>query len=579
MKPMEKSALRFSAAALALSVLAATPSWAQVPAQQGTVADPGRVESQITLPRATPSTVPQIEVRDGPAQAAPAGAENITFVLNDIRFDGVSAYSPDQLRAFYASSIGQTISLADLYGIANAMTRKFRNDGYILTQVIVPPQTIDGGTVRLQVVEGYVSRVSVALESGARAEGDAAMSLINDMAARISTGRALNVRDLERYMLLINDLPGVRARGVLAPSPTEVGAAELSVLLQRDPFEAVIGVDNYGTRFLGPVQFSGAASFNSAFGYNERLTAQVALAPEPGDGLELGYIALNYSQPLLPNGLRLDVNTSYTGTDPGYTLKQFDVKGISRFLGISLSYPFIRTRATSLYTSMTLDLRNVDTRNNIEDTRKDRIRAARLAARLEHLDTLFGAGLNVADLQLSRGLDIMGASSRNNPNKSRADADGEFTKLNAEVQRLQRITPQVNLLLAARGQLSSGALLSSEEFGVGGMGYGRGYDPSEIVGDDGIAGKVELQWNLPPQFDVLTSNQLFGFYDVGRVWNDDPAAAGLERQSAASAGFGIRAKIMDATSADLTVAFPLTRRVQTMGDKDARVFMSLSHRF
>ena len=380
-------------------------------------------------------------------------------------------------------------------------------------------------------------------------------------------------------MLLINDLPGVTARGVLSPSPDKGGAADLNILIQRDPFDGLISVDNYGTRYLGPVQFSGAAAFNSLLGNNERLTAQAVVAPEPGEGFELGYGALGYEQPLLPNGLKMQIDANYTATNPGYTLDEFDVRGYSRYLSAALSYPVLRTRATSLYTTLTFDMRNVNTSNNFEDTRKDRIRALRASTRLEHLDTLFGAGLNVVDVEVSQGLDIMGATTKNDVNKSRAEGEGVFTKLNIEMQRLQRLANRLNLLVGLRGQLSNDALLSSEEFGVGGLGYARGFDPSEIIGDEGIAGKLELQWNMARPVSFTHDNQLFAFYDAGSVWNDDPAAPNLERDTLTSAGFGVRSKIMDYTNMDVTVAFPLNRDVDTQQDRDPRVYFSLSRRF
>lgn len=570
----------FRALILAALMGASTAAYAQVPTAQTGSASPGRVQEQTPRPDFSDRAVmPAVEVDRPQAQAAPAGSENIQFTLNNLRLDGVTAYKESDLRSVYAGSVGQTISLADLYGIAAALTNKYRNDGYILTQVIVPPQTIEGGNVRLQVVEGYLYSVNVALEEGAPAETEAAMNLIRGYASRIPAGYALNIADLERYLLFINDLPGVSARGVLAPNAANVGAADLNILVQRDPFEAVVGIDNYGTKYLGAIQFSGAAALNSMLGNNERLTAQAVLAPDPGQPMELAYFAAGYSQPIGTRGLRLDFDASYTATEPGYTLDEFDVKGNARFLGIELNYPVIRSRNTNLYTMFSFDMRDVDTRNNIEDTRTDNIRALRTGMRLEKLDRVFGAGLNVLDLELAHGLDVLGASSKNDPNKSRPDGDPRFTKLNLEVQRLQRLANQWNLLLAARGQLSNGPLLSSEEFGVGGMGYGRGYDPSEIIGDEGIAGKVEVQWNLPGEFGITNSHQLYGFYDAGRVWNDDPTNAKDKANTATSAGVGVRAKIGSSTNIDMTVAVPLDRSVQTMKDQDPRFFMSVSKNF
>jgi hemolysin activation/secretion protein len=569
---------RTTLAMVVIMMLGTTAAHAQLAAQQS-VANPGRVEEQIRIRGLDRVVTPNVDVEGAPIAAAPAGSENITFTLNDITFEGVTAVDPARLRRLYADRVGQTITLAEVYAIAGQVTSAFRNDGYILTQVVVPPQTIDGGVVRLQVVEGYINTVTVGLEPDAPAESAAAMSLIEGYAGRISTGRALNAKDLERYMLLINDLPGVSARGILAPSPTAAGGADLTILIQRDPFDGLIGIDNYGTRFLGPVQLSGAAAFNSLFGNNERLSTQAVLAPDADNGIELGYVALGYEQPLLPNGLKMAFNTNYTATNPGYTLDRFDVRGYSRYYSAEVSYPFIRTRATSLTSTLTFDVRNVTTSNNFEATRKDRIRALRASTRLEHLDSLFGAGLNIVDVELSQGLGFMGATTKSDVNKSRAEGEGVFTKLNIEAQRLQRLADRWNLLFGVRGQLSNDALLSSEEFGLGGLGYARGFDPSEVIGDEGIAGKIELQWNMPGTLAFTHSNQFYGFYDAGSVWNDDPSAPNLERDTLTSAGFGVRSKIMDYTNMDIAVAFPLNRNVQTQKDHDPRVYFSLSRKF
>lgn len=553
---------------------------ASLPAQQGAAVNPGRVQEQIQTPDFMKQGTSPLEVRPGKTENAPAGSEKIHFVLRGVELTGVTTYDQAQLEPVYAPEIGHTISLADLYDIANRLTQKFRNDGFILTQVVVPPQSIEksGSVVKLRVVEGFVDSVSVKLEDGARAEGASAMRLINDMANRIHTGQAVNIRDLERNLLLINDLPGVTARGVLSPSTAHSGGADLTVLVSRKMYDATLGVDNYGTRYLGPTQYSAAGALNSVLGQNERISLQAVAAPLFNGGPELAYIAGGYTQPLMANGLRLDLGYSYTNTDPGYRLRQFDVNGQSNFFSADLFYPVIRSRATNLYTTGTFDLRDVKTTNNIDVDRIDHIRALRGDIRLEHLDTIFGAGLNVADFQVSQGIDIFGASSKSNPNKSRAIGDPTFTKFNLELQRLQRLTGRVNLLIGAKGQLSDAALLTAEQFGVGGMGFGRGYDPSEIVGDSGYSTKAELQWNVPGNYGFTHDNQLFSFWDFGQVWNRSTISQ-FRTESEASVGFGLRSKLFKATSADFTFAQPLTRRVATEDDTDPRYFFSITQKF
>jgi len=149
-----------------------------------------------------------------------------------------------------------------------------------------------------------------------------------------------------------------------------------------------------------------------------------------------------------------------------------------------------------------------------------------------------------------------------------------------EAQRLQRLTDKVNLLAAVSGQWSDDNLYTSEEFGIGGAtGYGRGYDPSEILGDSGIAGKLELQWNDPVLIRSWLKNQFFAFYDLGRVWTNNATTASEARASLASTGFGVRSTINNATDLGLMVGFPLTKPVATRGDNAPRVFFGLYHKF
>lgn len=560
-----------SAAFCAIIVAAPLAAQAQVPDAALDQAAPGRVQQQFESQALTPKLSPTVQVRDLILQEVPDGAEKIRFNLNSIQIDGVSVYGQNDLQSVYGDKLGQNISLAELYAISTALTNKYRNDGYILTQVIVPPQTIDGGKVKLRVVEGYIDGVSVE-----GTDDPDALALIQRYAAKLQDANALNVRELERYLLLISDLPGVEARSVLGPSSAQPGAASLRIIVQRDPYDALLSLDNFGSRYLGPVQGSAAGSLNSFFGNNERITGQIVVAPH---NHELGFVSLGYEQPINDLGTKISLLGSHTSTEPGFTLDEFDVQGRSQYMGVTVQHPVIRSRSRNLNVYATLDWRAVESRNNLEATRKDDIRALRAGARYEFLDTLFGVGVNSLGVEISQGLDILGASKEDDANLTRPGAEPAFTKFTGEAQRLQRVVDDVNLLLAARGQVSANPLLASEEFGVGGPTFGRAFDPSEIIGDDGVAGKVELQWTRPYQWDLVQDYQVYSFFDIGRIWNQDATTSSLKSDTISSAGFGMRADVVDNVQAGLAVAWPLNRDVETQQDRDPRLYFNVSRNF
>jgi hemolysin activation/secretion protein len=113
------------------------------------------------------------------------------------------------------------------------------------------------------------------------------------------------------------------------------------------------------------------------------------------------------------------------------------------------------------------------------------------------------------------------------------------------------------------------------------MNYGRGFDPSEIVGDDGIVGKVEVRWtpDYNPSGKYLEDYHMFTFLDAGRVWNKDSTTSADKRNSATSTGAGFHTEFVHDVSADFTVAFPLNREIQTKGDKSPRFLFGLTKSF
>ncbi len=78
---------------------------------------------------------------------------------------------------------------------------------------------------------------------------------------------------------------------------------------------------------------------------------------------------------------------------------------------------------------------------------------------------------------------------------------------------------------------------------------------------------------------VVQDYQLYSFFDAGRVWNDDSTTNDLERESLSSTGLGVRADFTSQTKGGLSVAVPLTRNVDTTGDRGLSIYLNLQHQF
>jgi hypothetical protein len=115
----------------------------------------------------------------------------------------------------------------------------------VLSRAIVPPQNFGrrGAVIRIQVVEGYVDQVIWPVEKLTRYR-----DFFTDYSARITADRPANVRTLERYLLLANDLPGLKFSTTLKPSPTHPNASILIVEVKEKMIDTIARIDNRGTR-------------------------------------------------------------------------------------------------------------------------------------------------------------------------------------------------------------------------------------------------------------------------------------------------------------------------------------------
>ncbi|MGE0271068.1 MAG: ShlB/FhaC/HecB family hemolysin secretion/activation protein [Alphaproteobacteria bacterium] len=538
-------------------------------------ADPALVPRQVQPEPAPPPQEGPIIERPREVIQAPPGADQIRFVLTNLEIDGATVYTPAQLRPFYEKLLGTEISLLKIYEIAEAIGAKYGEDGYILSLAAVPAQRIRDGVVRIQVIEGYVDKIVV--EGEAIKDSDR----IKRIAEKITTFRPLKNDQLERYLLLINDMPGVSARGVLKPSATP-GASDLVLVGERKHFDGYTSADNRGTRYVGPYQFQAGGNANGILGLNESTGLRAVVTSQTN---ELRLIDVSHDEPISDEGTRANAEFQAASVEPGYTLKSQDITSQQYYGAVGANHPLIRSRTKNWSVRGRFDLRNVTVEefNGASTISEDRIRAIRLATSLDIVDTfLTEPAVSLVGMEVGQGLNVLGARPTGSANLSRPDGHSQFTKLNFEAQRLQTLGGGFNLLLAAIGQYSFSGLLASEEFTFGGAQYGRGFDPAELTGDQGVAAKVELQWGQSLSNSFLRSYQLYAFFDAGAVWQVQPIPDTPWSSSATSTGFGIRANVLENYSGYLEVGKPVTGSVNALGAEDGkkpRVFFATVARF
>ena len=581
---------------LAFSFAFAAPVLGQgaPPVQPPTVQPPTREELQRgvaegTLNMGSPEApVDTDAVERAPCPLAAPEFANIRLTLRSVTFTGADAVPGQNLSGTYSQFIGTEQPVAVICEIRDRAATQLRAAGYIAA-VQVPPQKIEGGNVRLDVLLARMTRIQIKGDAGA-SEG-----LLVRYLDKLTQDPVFNTNRAERYLLLARDIPGLDVRLALRPLEGAPGEVIGEVSVRRTPVYADLTVQNYGSEALGRFSGLGRVQVNGLTGLGDATTVSFFSTPDfdeqkvlqvghemrlGGEGFALrGNFVYGWSHPTVPGGAPFKSNT-LTATLEG-------------------SYPFIRRQAMNLAGAVGFDLIDQDVDFGAIPLNKDRIRViyARLDAGGIARRSISGRDGFTAfephwrwalSLEARKGIGAFGATKGCAGNIGACLVSGAVTPSRIEgtargfVLRAGgvfewRPAREVAFSLEPRVQYSPDALLSYEEFSAGNYTVGRGYDPGAIIGDSGAGFRSEVKvGSLIPKSPGGNAFQPYAFFDAAWVWNHDSAFAGLNPQKLYSAGGGIRATIREAIRADATVAVPL-RDVPGLAVKgDVRFLFNLS---
>jgi hemolysin activation/secretion protein len=550
-----------AAAGLAIGFAAGTAAAQPVPIPEA----PGREQERFrepVLPRAEPRG-PVVELR---ATAAPEQADAIRLTIRRVTIEGSTVYRPEAFAPFYQDLVGREVTLKAIYDLAQRITAKYGADGYVLSRAIVPPQQLSpgGADIRLRVVEGYVDKVVWPDKlAGYR-------DFFSAWAAKITADRPANVRTIERYLLLGNDLPGLQLRSTLKPSDANTGAATLVVEADEKPLDLQARFDNRGTVSRGPEQYLTAAGFNNLLRQHEAFQLTYAGTFETR---ELQYLAGAWRQVLNAEGLTATASYGWSDGKPGTDLlKQMRFASRSGIFETGLSYPVIRSRDRNL--TLTGLAFASDSHGDYREPAyfdlytEDRLRGGRLRVDYDFADRL--AGVTQVSATFSFGIDGLGSTSNDNPHASRTGGRVDFTKVEGSIGRLQPLGGGFSVFAYAEAQTAGMTLLAPEECSYGGRVIGRAFDPSELVGDSCWSVSGELRYDLSIEGNPLSRTQLYGYVDHGEVIHDDVTDWPTRTQHGTSAGIGVRLGWKDTVLVDLSAAKPVQGRI----DDDWRFFVT-----
>lgn len=543
-------------------LIAATGSLSHAASPTPQPIDSGQIQRQVdSLPSVTPTT----QGLSDPSPNIPAAdLSQHSFLLAAVLIEGSTVYSSQDFIAYYERYLGQRVTVADLVKIAGAITRHYRNAGYFLSYALLPSQQIEHGIVRIRVVEGYIAHVNVATNS------DSLSKTIDAIFHPVLLDKPLHRLTLDKAFDDLRLLAGLTYKPQLTQRTAPIGAYDLALNSQQKKLGGGISIDNHGVDHLGPIQGTASLQLHDLAGFHETYYLNMSTT---NDTDELQNYTLGTSWPLNHSGTRIFAQASKTTARPGDRFAELEIVSRNKTALVGVHFPLRNTPSDTIYTGVSLSIDRAKT--EVSGVTRLENNLTNLAVSIRHEKwyterTRHGLGLSVI-----QGLNAANSAVSDSLSQSGPGAP-DYTTLHLDYVYQHRFISGLSLSMLFDGQYANETLPSLKRYGVGGSTFGRGYDSSEILGDSGLAGRIDLayinhltinDWKLSP----------YGFYDGGVVWQHTPTNND-RRKSLASFGIGVRI-VVNQFSAYLEAAKPLTRVVANEGNRNTRLFGGVAYYF
>lgn len=446
-----------------------------------------------------------------------------TFVIKRFRIVGATLVSSTEIQETLKPWLNHEITFADLEDAMQALADLYQKHGWYARPQL-PEQDLVDGVLTIQIIESRLGEIKIDDSGGARISSS---FVTKSLTSRQRLGEPLNLNDMERAILVLNDTPGIQVSTAMAAGE-QLGTTDLIAKVEpRRWWGLSAAADNFGSRSTGYARLALNGNADNPFGIGDQVTANYI----GSQGTQFG--RLGYSLPVGHDGLRMGVNYSALSY---HTIGSFadpvQQYGTARITQLVATYPIVRSAGRNINASLTLDkklysnysknvsgepLANINSSNaqpgvEVPISNKN-VTVGTLTLNGDQYDGLWGggamywsAGVNLGNLNLDSSPSIYVYADSLGPN-----AAGRYSKFTASLSRLQRLTQNTTLWLSWQGQLSSKNLDSSEDFSLGGPQGVRAYPNYEAQGDQGWLGTIELRYGFAPDW------QASAFFDAGRI--------------------------------------------------------------
>lgn len=479
-------------------------------------------------------------------QQPPAAARR--FDVNEYVVRGNTVLNDVEIEESIEPFMGPDKTVGDVEGARAALEKRYQDRGYQSVVVELPEQRVSGGVVLLQVVETRVGRLRVV---GAEHYSPAS---VREAVPSLTEGGIPDFNAAQKELTALNTSPNRQVVPMVRPgSLPQTVDVELKVD-DKNPVSASVSLNNDHSIDTHELRAAATLSHDNLWQLGHQASVTFFGAPQALS--EAKVWSFSYLVPFTNSPFSVQA-TGYTSDSNVATTGGTSVLGKGYAVGLQGNYALPPTGDWSGSVGLGADFKDLQEKVSLGGSSSD-VPIHYVPMTLSFNGYRFSER-SQSSLVISAVVGTGVGSNTREFGAKRYRASPDFMYLKADGSHTQNLGGGVQLYGRGAAQVSSGPLVSSEQFAAGGATSVRGYYSAEATGDDGLLASLEVRF--PSYADWLWAGveewRMYGFFDAATLRLRDALPEQRKSYTLLGVGVGTSMRLHRSITGKLDIGWPL----------------------
>ena len=431
------------------------------------------------------------------------------FFVKSIKLLGCESFPPEDFNPFLKKYENREVTLTELNNLSKEISSEYLKRG-IIAAVFLPPQEVNDQTITMQVVEARMGELEVKKPRFFNKK-----QLVYYW--KIKAGEVLRYDRISKSVQMMNKNPDREVKAALHAGDKPGTTNVILTPKTRFPIHGQYTFDREGIVTTGKERNGFGLRDNNLLGYDDTLISGISY------GTNFDGTYAYHSIPISSEGASLLYGYSYSLSTPQKDFDRYALKSVSENVTASIRQDMYNRDEYVGDVYATFDSKDKVTwyKRGQGTLNRDRLRELTFGGNY----TIHGTGsVTYISPELNQGINVFGASKKNNPLSSRLGATPTYTKFSLGLQNRTSLPFNLQQNLKLRLQIPSEKLFPQEQYGLGGIDTVRGYPTSDYLADKMALVNAEMlsplfflpkSWKLPyeekPLKDQVTAVTFFDY--------------------------------------------------------------------